>query len=126
MPATPNPSKLDSSQILQHAFDDDTQTLRVNTEATIVGGAFEIAVDHSNDSVKIGDGINFAAVNDDGSVKVSNGLIKEQFDFFSAIHSTTTSIYTYKRGGASGAIVGIVTIVYTDDSKKEIATLSVS
>lgn len=126
MPVTPNPSKLDSSQVLQHAFDDDTQTLRVNTEATVVAGAFEIAVDHSNDSIKIGDGINFAAVNDDGSLKVSNGLVKEQFDFFSAIHSSTSSIYTYKRGGSSGAIVGIVTIVYTDETKNEIASLSVS
>ena len=126
MSATPNPSKLDSSQILQHAFDDTTQTLRVNTEATVVNGSFEIAVDHTNDSVKIGDGYNFAQITDDGALKVSSGLIKEQFDFFSANHTDVTSIYTYKRGGAGGAIVGIVTIIYTDATKREIASLAVS
>jgi len=126
MPTPPNPSKLDSTQVLQHAFDDETQTLRVNTEATVLAGAFEVAVDHFTDSIKIGDGTNLATVNMDGSIRVSNGLIKEPFDFFSGVHSDTSSIYTYKNGGPTGAIVGIVTIVYVDSSKKEILSLSVS
>jgi len=126
MPTNPNPSKLDSTQVLQHAFDDETQALRVNSEATVIAGAFEVAVDHFTDSVKIGDGTNLAAVNVDGSIKVSNGLVKEPFDYFSGIHTDTSSIYTYKRGGPTGQIVGIVTILYVDSSKKEILSLSVS
>lgn len=126
MPVTPNPSKLDSSQVLQHAFDDNAQALRVNTEATVIAGAFEVAVDHNTDSIKIGDGTNLASVNNDGSFKVSNGLVKEPFDFFTGIHTDTSSIYTYKMGGAAGSIVAVVTILYTDSTKNEILSLSVS
>lgn len=122
----PPPSKLDSAQVLQHAFDDATHALRTTTEATVVAGAIEVAVDHSSDSVKIGDGARFAAVTEDNSLKVSGGLIKDPYDYFSAVHTTTSSVYTYRSGGVSGAVVGIVTITYVDSSKTEIESLSVT
>ena len=122
----PPPSKLDSAQVLQHAFDDSTHALRTTTEATVVAGAIEVALDHSNDSIKIGDGSRLVSVAEDNSLKVSGGLIKDAYDYFSGAHTATTSVYTYRIGGASGGIVGTVTIVYVDSSKSEIQSLSVS
>lgn len=126
MPTKPPPSKLDSAQVLQHAFDDETHALRVNTEATVVAGAIEIAVDHQTDSIKLGDGNRFAEITSDNSLKVAAGIVKEPFDYFSGEHTSTSSVYTYKLGGAAGAIVAIVTINYIDDTKREISSLVVT
>jgi len=120
------PSKLDASQVLQHAFDDESRTLRVNTEATVVAGSLEVAVDHQTDSVKIGNGIRFADVAVDNSLKVSNGIVKEAFDYFTGVHTSTTSTYTYKLGGSGGQIVAVVTVTYSDGTKREITSLSVT
>lgn len=126
MPTPPAPSKLDSAQVLQHAFDDSTRSLRVNTEATVVAGAIEIAVDHQTDSIKLGDGNRFAEIASDNSLKVTNGLVKEPFDYFSGEHTSTSSTYTYRLGGASGFIVAVVSITYIDGTKREILNLTVS
>lgn len=126
MSIKPKPSALDSTQVLQHAFDDETHALRVNTEATVVAGALEVAIDHQTDSVKIGNGFRFADITSDNSLKVSAGIVKEPFDYFSGEHTATTSIYTYKNGGPAGAVVAIVTITYIDNTKKEIQSLVVS
>jgi len=120
------PSKLDSAQVLQHAFDDETKTLRVQTEATVVAGVMEVAVDHQTDSVKIGNGTRFADVTVDNSLKVSNGLVKETFDYFSGTHTSLSSTYTYRRGGPSGTIVATVTVTYADGTKREITSLTVT
>lgn len=122
----PAASKLDSSQVLRHAFDDESGSLRVNTEATVVAGSFEVSVDHQTDSVKIGDGINTVDVTQDNSLKVSSGIVKEKFDYFSGQHTATTSIYTYRNGGPLGSIVATVTINYIDSDKKEIQSLTVT
>lgn len=122
----PTPSRLDSAQVLQHAFDDETRTLRVNAEATVVAGALEVAIDHQTDSVKIGNGTRFVDIATDNSLKVSSGIIKEPFDYFSGEHASTTSIYTYKMGGPAGAVVATVTITYADGTKREIVSLVVS
>lgn len=126
MPTPPAPSKLDSAQVLQHAFDDSTRALRTKTEATVVAGVMEVAIDHQTDSVKLGDGVRFAEVAEDNSLKVSGGVVKEAFDYFDGQHTATTSIYTYKRGGSSGVVVAIVTVTYVDSSKREIASLTVT
>jgi hypothetical protein len=127
MPSSkPSPSRLDSAQVLQHAFDDTTGALRTTTEATVVVGSVEVAVDHQTDSVKIGNGTRFADVAVDNSLKVSNGLVKESFDYFNGVHTSTTSTYTYKRGGSAGEVVAVVTVTYVDGTKREIASLSVT
>lgn len=146
------PSKLDSAQVLQHAFDDETKTLRVQTEATVVAGVMEVAVDHATDSIKIGDGTRLAGVTAnnelkvklasvseasplpvdlsnvtvDNTLKVSGGLVKNAFDYFSGAHTSTSSVYTYRLGGPSGTIVSVVTVTYVDGTKREIASLTVT
>jgi hypothetical protein len=64
------PSTLDSGQVLQHAYDENTQSLRVNTEATVTVGDFNVAIDHADDSIKVGDGTDILEINSDGSVNV--------------------------------------------------------
>ena len=122
----PRPSRLDSTQVLQHAFDDESGTLRVKSEATVVAGALEVAVDHHTDSIKIGYGTRFADITTDNSLKVSSGIVKEPFDHFNGIHTSTTSTYTYRRGGSLGVVVAVVTITYIDETKREILNLTVT
>lgn len=120
-----NYSSLDQNQIMQRAFDESSDALRVQTEARIVANAMEVAISDKDDSIRLGDGTNLTQVNPDGSLKVSAGLVKEAFDYFSGNHGATSSVYTYKRGGSSGVVVAVVTIVYTDTDKDEILSLTV-
>jgi hypothetical protein len=64
-------SKLDYQQVLQHAYDDSTGRLKVDTSATVVGGAMEVLISHDEDSIKIGDGTDFLLINPDGSIDVN-------------------------------------------------------
>lgn len=72
MSGAPQPSQLDSAQVLRHSFDDVNGRLRVETAATIVAGAVEVALDASTDSIAIKDpNSGFAlTVNADGSLNV--------------------------------------------------------
>lgn len=121
-----NPSKLDASQVLRHAFDDSTKTLRTSSEATVVVGSVEVAMDHQTDSIKVGDGIRTVDVLEDNSLKVSGGIIKDPFDYFSGAHTSTTSTYTFRNGGSSGEIVATISITYLDGTKREIVSLEVT
>lgn len=52
MPA-PLPSQLDSEQILQRVFDEDTGQLRTSAEATIINADIDVSLDAAEDSVAI-------------------------------------------------------------------------
>lgn len=52
------PSSLDGNQVLQHAFDEATQTLRTNATLSI-GSGIAVIIDHTNDSIRLGDGTDF-------------------------------------------------------------------
>jgi hypothetical protein len=121
----PPASRLDASQVLRHAFDDESGTLRVNSEATVVVGSVEVALDHQTDSIKIGDGIRTVDVAEDNSLKVTGGLIKEPFDYFTGSHTSTTSTYVFRNGGVSGELVATVNITYVDGTKREILSFEV-
>ena len=121
-----NYSSLDQNQIMQRAFDESADALRVQTEAVVVANAMEVVISDQDDSIRLGDGTNLTQVNPDGSLKVSAGLVKEAYDYFSGAHTETTSTYTYKTGGQSGTTVAVVSIVYTSVDKDEILSLTVS
>lgn len=59
--ANPNyrPSDLDANQVLQHAFDESECRLRVDAQFSAGGGAIDVNIDHTNDSIRLGDGTNF-------------------------------------------------------------------
>ena len=62
-------------------------------------------------------------INPDGSadVRVVNTLVPDKFDFIGASYpSSTVEVYTYKTGGASGTIVAVVTVTYSDPTKNAI------
>jgi len=110
---------------MQRAFDESSDALRVQTEAVVVANAMEVVISDQDDSIRLGDGTNLTQVNPDGSLKVSSGLVKQSFDYFSGSHTDTTSTYVYKRGGQSGVTVATVNIVYTNADKDEILSLTV-
>jgi len=68
----------------------------------------------------------YTAANGGGSrTKISNTLITEPFDYIGATYpDTSTEVYTYKLGGASGTLVGVITVVYTDSSKANILSVT--
>jgi hypothetical protein len=124
--ANRNYSSLDQNQIMQRAFDEQADALRVQTEARVVANAMEVAISDKDDSIRLGDGTNLTEVTVDGALKVSGGLVKEAFDYFSGTHTDTTSTFTYRRGGALGAVVATVQVVYASTEKDEILSLSVT
>jgi len=121
-----NYSSLDQNQIMQRAFDESSDALRVQTEAVVVANAMEVVISDTDDSIRLGDGTNLTEVTLDGALKVSGGLVKEAFDYFSGAHTETTSTFVYKRGGAAGVVVATVTIAYTNADKNEIASLTLN
>lgn len=72
-------TKLDASQIIQQSFDEQNDRLRVDAEVTaVISGPFEVAIDDTTDSIKIGDGSGtYLGINSDKSINVrildSNG-----------------------------------------------------
>jgi hypothetical protein len=53
------------------------------------------------------------------------GLIGIQYDYISVAYpSDTTEVYTFKVGGSGGTTVAIVTIVYTDNTKVNLSTVT--
>lgn len=65
-------SSLDNNQILPAVFDEATGRLRVETTATLVNGAVEVAIDASTDNIEIKNNStgNTLAINNDGSINV--------------------------------------------------------
>jgi hypothetical protein len=58
--APPIQSDLDSSQVLNRVFDEDNGRLRVDANATLsTSGQLEVVIDHTEDSIRLGDGTNF-------------------------------------------------------------------
>jgi hypothetical protein len=72
MPPLKPVSQLDANQVLQHAFDESSQRLRTDAEATIVNADIDVTLDATEDSVAIGDKDtgDTLKVNPDGSINV--------------------------------------------------------
>lgn len=62
----------------------------------------------------------------DVNATVSIGaLVTEPFDYISAAYpDSVTEVYTYKLGGAAGAPVAVVTVVYVDSTKEELVSVT--
>lgn len=67
------PSKLDSNQVLQHAFDDSTQSLRTLSSAVVNVDNLAIEIDAADgDNIAISDGINKVQVTSNKELKVKD------------------------------------------------------
>lgn len=67
------PSRLDANQVLQEAFNDETQRLRVDSEATVVNADIDITLTAEDDTVSIGDpstGVKLK-INPNGSINIA-------------------------------------------------------
>lgn len=56
MPPAPPPTNLDANQVLQHAFIETSGKLRVDASISPAGGATEVIISHTDDSIRLGDG----------------------------------------------------------------------
>lgn len=94
-------SRLDGNQVLTHAFDEETQTLRTTSEATIVNADIDVSLDASEDSVAIADpNGDFLSINPDGSINVvfsgSGGVTTSTFnEVLAVVGGITTLVVTY-------------------------------
>jgi hypothetical protein len=82
----------------------------------------------ANNNVDMGGAIKRSFSESDNAMRHINAgsLIKFDFDYYSVEYTSgTQEIYTYRRGGASGPVVGTITINYTTVSKTNVANASV-
>lgn len=91
----------------------------------------QIAISHTDDSITLGDGTtaltNGAVVDNSLMVIQANALIKKKWDYVSKANTnSTTETFTFKTGGSGGTTVGTVTVVYTDSTKEDISTVTLS
>lgn len=56
-----------------------------------------------------------------GTGSLVEGLV---FDYIAATYpDTSTEVYTYKSGGVGGTTVAIITLIYTDSTKKVLTSV---
>ena len=82
----------------------------------------------ANNNVDMGGAVKRSFSEADNAMRHINvgSLIKFDFDYYSVAYPTATQeVYTYKRGGASGATAGTVTINYVDATKTNVLNAAV-
>lgn len=131
VPTNPNRGNLDQTQIMQRAFDEAADKLRVDASVSIASISGDVAVE-----IDAADGDNIAIANADGSKKASittvdakNGLDVNVINFpsFEPPHAadaftvdypdTVTEIYKFRSGGTGGTVLTTVTVIYTNATK---------
>lgn len=97
MPPLKPVSQLDANQVLTHAFDEATQRLRTDSEATIVNADIDVALDASEDGVHIADKDTGSdlVVNPDGSINVDTELVAVLPNIENLAMSDKTQEYSY-------------------------------
>jgi hypothetical protein len=81
----------------------------------------------SPESVRLRNRLGFIDSENPLSVRTLNTLVVDNYDYIGVTYPTTTSeVYTYKTGGAGGTTIAIVTVVYTDECKDELTSVTKS
>jgi len=58
-------------------------------------------------------------------VTLINSLVAVAYDYIGVTYPTTSSeVYVFKTGGASGTIVATVTVVYSDSTKNNLTSVT--
>ena len=91
VPTNPNISDLDQTQIMQRAFDESTDRLRVDADLTVSSATVTVETDYTTDSMAIGDPVtnNILGINADGSID-ANVIV----DAFTATPDSILSVGT--------------------------------
>lgn len=63
-------TKLDANQVLKRAFDDSNDRIKVDAEITATLGTVEVVINHTNDSIRLGDGTDLTNVTAAGELNV--------------------------------------------------------
>lgn len=59
------------------------------------------------------------------NASITSGLVMPIYDYVSIeYYNTTTEIYSFKTGGASGVVVSTITLVYTNATKSQLSTVT--
>ena len=97
-------SKLNMEQIQKLVFDEVNNALRV-----VLG--------------TVSTQIELSAADGDSVIAYSGIEPREPYDYISYVHpDTVTIVKTYRNGGPTGTIVGVVTEVYTDNSHNKLVS----
>lgn len=76
MATNPSPSKLNSAQIAQRAFQESDDRIRVSADITLGPVTQEVVIDHENDSIRIGDSVDLVTTTTvDGDVGLDVNII---------------------------------------------------
>jgi hypothetical protein len=84
MSGVPSPlysvTDLDANQVLKYSYDEAKQRIRVDADLSVTGPTdLEVAIVHTEDSVRLGDGTNFiTSTTEDAKVAVDVSLIPSQ------------------------------------------------
>lgn len=57
-------------------------------------------------------------------VQLSNTLVPDDYNYIALAQTSTTDVWTFRKGGAGGTLVATLTIVYTDSTKATISTVT--
>lgn len=52
-----------------------------------------------------------------------SSMVPAGYDYLENTPTATTDVFTYKSGGASGSVLGTVTVTYTDSTKCELVSV---
>jgi hypothetical protein len=91
-------------------------TWNVGTVTTVTGVTNTVAT-----AVIDSSGIQYSGTN---PLPTTDGFALPLYDYMSLTETQTTDTYVYKRGGAGGTTVGTVTIVYVDDTRLTLSTIT--
>lgn len=124
-------SNLDFSQIIQKAYDEVQNRLRVDAEISasiIAPPGLEVSIAAADDNIAIRNSTNSneLLINSDGSINVKTiQIFTKTYDAITATYpSATQEVYQSRVGGIGGAVQETVTINYTDSTKNLILNVA--
>lgn len=128
----PNRSDLDQQQIIQRAFDESKDRLRVDAEISasiIAPPGLEVSISATDDNIAIrnSNNSNELEINSDGSINTrGQQLFTLPFDAITATYpSPTQEVYQSRIGGISGTVQQTLTLNYVDNTKAQLLNVAV-
>jgi hypothetical protein len=99
MAQNPSPSQLDPGQIIKRSFDEANDRIRVDASVSVSAASQEVVIDHSDDSIKLGDGTNLVTATVIGSdvgldVNLIGGVVSGNFTASGLSTGLRTSVIT--------------------------------
>jgi len=115
--------RYDANQVIRSVYDINTNSLRVSVDQAIAGpgGGLDIVIDHADDSIRIGDGINLVTTSPANTGKVAfdvvslNELVPREFDDIEITQKNAEGDPEIAIYRSAGSVVATLTITYDID-----------